>query len=37
MRKLNSLVVALFLTGILSSALAGTRALNPQPLPPGPK
>jgi hypothetical protein len=37
MKKLHMVVVALFLSGILSAAHAGTRALNPQPLPPGMK
>src|SRR5262245_11647038 len=37
MKGLTAFVVALFLTGTLSLAHAGTRALNPQPLPPGMK
>jgi hypothetical protein len=37
MKRLMKFVVPLFLTGILSPAYAGTRALNPQPLPPGMK
>jgi hypothetical protein len=37
MKKLTAFVVTLFLTGTLSLANAGTRALNPQPLPPGMK
>jgi len=35
MKKLTAFVVTLFLTGALSLAHARTRALNPQPLPPG--
>ncbi len=37
MKKLTAFVVTLLLTGTLSLAHAGTRALNPQPLPPGMK
>jgi hypothetical protein len=37
MKKLTAFVVTLFLTGTLSLAHARTRALNPQPLPPGMK
>ena len=37
MKKLTAFVVTLFLTGALSVAHARTRALNPQPLPPGMK
>ena len=35
MTKLTKLAVALIFTGTFSVAHAGTRALNPQPLPPG--
>jgi hypothetical protein len=35
MKKLTVLVVTLFLTGLLPLAHAGTRTLNPQPLPTG--
>lgn len=37
MKKSTAFVVTFFLTGMLSVAHARTRALNPQPLPPGMK